>query len=318
MRMKFAIGMTLLAASTATGAFAQATTPPPAPRARAAATVTTNGSYLGIGVQDIEPDRAKALNLKEVRGVEVTSVANDSPASKAGMKDGDVVLEFNGQPVEGGEQLSRFVRETPIGRQVKLGVWRNGAMQTVTATIEARKGVVIANGDGWTVMPEIRIPNMPSPPMPNMPPMPPNMDLPGFMSTWQSGMLGIMGESMNQQEQLAEFFGVKDGVLVKSVNKGSAAEKAGIKAGDVIVKIEDQHVGTTREITSALRSLRSKKTVNVTVVRNKKEMTLPVTLEASIPGTAVRAMLMPGNVMVVGPMNIEPMVIRMPLSHKMI
>ena len=144
MRMKFAIGMTLLAASTATGAFAQATTPRPAPRARAAATVTTNGSYLGIGVQDIEPDRAKALNLKEVRGVEVTSVANDSPASKAGMKDGDVVLEFNGQPVEGGEQLSRLVRETPVGRQVKLGVWRNGAMQTVTATIEARKGVVIA------------------------------------------------------------------------------------------------------------------------------------------------------------------------------
>jgi serine protease Do len=307
MRMKLAIGITLLAASTATGAFAQAT-PRTAPHARAAATVTTNASYLGIGVQDIDADRAKTLNLKEVRGVEVTSIATDSPAAKAGVKEGDVVMEFNGQPVEGGEQLSRLVRETPVGRQVKLGLWRSGAMQTVTATVEPRKGVVIS-GDNWTVVPEIRIPNMPPTPMPAMPP---GVDLPGFMSTWQSGMLGIMGESMSQQEQLAEFFGVKEGVLVKSVNKNSAAEKAGIKAGDVIVKIEDERVGSTREITNALRSLRSKKNINITVVRNKKEMTLPVTLEAAAPSSAVRAMLAPGT------MVVEPMVIQFPSSHKII
>jgi len=299
MTLKFAIGMTILAAGTATGAFAQASART-APRAHAAATVSTNSSYLGIGVQEIDADRAKTLKLKDVRGAEVTSVADDSPAAKAGVKDGDVILEFNGQPVEGGEQLSRLVRETPVGRQVKLGIWRNGAMQTVSATVEARKGVVIASGDGWTVMPEIRIPNVPPTPMPAMPP---GMDFPGFMTTWQSGMLGIVGESMSQQEQLAEFFGVKEGVLVKSVNKNSAAEKAGIKAGDVIIKVEDEHVGSTREITSALRSLRSKKTVNVTVVRNKKEMTLPVTLEAVTPGAAVRAG------MLVVPGQLEPMTI---------
>jgi serine protease Do len=272
MRTKLAIALTVMVASmTASGAFAQASTRA-TPRARAAASVN-NSPYLGIGVQDIDADRAKALNLREVRGVEVTSVANESPAAKAGIKDGDVILEFNGQPVEGGEQLARFVRETPVGRQVKIGISRNGAVQTVTATVEARKSVMIP-GDGTWTMPEVRVPNVP------MPPMPP-MEIPNFYSMYQSPVLGIMGEALGQQQQLAEFFGVQDGVLVKAVTHNSAAEKAGIKAGDVIVKIDDTKVSTSREISSALRAARSKKTINITVVRNKKELTLPVTLEAS-------------------------------------
>src|SRR5689334_25024397 len=99
MTLKFAIGMTILAAGTATIAFAQASART-APRARAAATVSTNSSYLGIGVQEIDADRAKALKLKDVRGAEVTSVAEESPAAKAGVKDGEVIMEFNGLPVE--------------------------------------------------------------------------------------------------------------------------------------------------------------------------------------------------------------------------
>ena len=71
--------------------------------------------YLGIGVQDVDSERAKALKLNEDRGVEVTSVMADSPAAKAGLKEGDVVLEFNGEKVQGGEQLTRLVRETPVG-----------------------------------------------------------------------------------------------------------------------------------------------------------------------------------------------------------
>jgi serine protease Do len=83
---------------------------------------------------------------------------------------------------------------------------------------------------------------------------------------------------------------VKDGVLVKSVTHNSAAEKAGIKAGDVILKIDDQPVSTTQNISKALRDARPKKTVNVIVMRQKKETTLSVTIEtASIPGMPVRA-----------------------------
>jgi serine protease Do len=104
----------------------------------------------------------------------------------------------------------------------------------------------------------------------------------------QNPMLGIEGESLSQQEQLAEFFGVQDGVLVRSVRKGSAAEKAGLKAGDVITKVDDTKVGSTGEITRALRALKSKKTFNLTITRNKKEMPLPVTIETA-SGNSVRA-----------------------------
>jgi serine protease Do len=265
-------------------------TPPPAPRARSAASIGSNSAYLGIGVRDVDSERAKELNLKEVRGAEVTSVTEESPAAKAGLKEGDVVLDFNGQAVEGGEQLSRMIRETPVGRQVKLGVWRSGSMVTLNPTIEARRGMRY-DGYSWVQpMPEVRIPEIVIPPMPPM-------DFPNnFTMTYNSPMLGIMGESLDRQEQFAEFLGVKNGVLVKSVSKNSTAEKAGIKAGDVIVKVDEMSVSSTRDITNALRNIRGKKTVTMTVVRNKHEMPLTVTIEtaANMPA-AVRAGVLVGT-----------------------
>jgi serine protease Do len=254
--------------------------------------------YLGIGVRDIDPDSAKKFNLKEVRGTEVTSVTADSPAAKAGVSIGDVILQFNGQNIEGGEQLSRMVRETPVGRQVHLGVWRNGALQTLAATVEASKGPQVFafsnNGPWQTINPDemrqmqeqLRGFNMPD--MSGMPGM--GMGMPS-----NAPMLGIVGEALAQERQLAEFFGVESGVLVRSVNRGSAAEKAGIKAGDVVLKVDDSHVGTSRDITMALRHARGKKTVGVVVMRNHKEMNITVTIENSATGdigSPVRALLL--------------------------
>jgi serine protease Do len=218
-------------------------------------------SYLGIGVADITAERAKALNLKEVRGAEVTNVAVEGPASKAGIKQGDVLLEYDGAAVEGMEQLTRLVRETPVGRQVEISVWRNGAAQTLTVTIEGRKGTVI--------------------PYPGTPPFfpSPGIEIPRFDISWRNPVLGIEGESLDSQEQLAEFFGVRNGLLVKVVVENSAAGKAGIKAGDVVVKLGDSPVSTLEEVTRALRALGSVKTFTVTVVRNRKEITLTVTRE---------------------------------------
>jgi serine protease Do len=80
---------------------------------------------------------------------------------------------------------------------------------------------------------------------------------------------------------------VKQGVLVRSVGKESAAEKAGVKAGDVIVKVEETKVGSPREVTSAVRSARSSsKTVNLSIVRDKKEMALKVAFEDEQPAAA--------------------------------
>jgi serine protease Do len=229
-----------------------------------------DSSYLGIGVQDVDSDRAKALKLKDERGAEITSVDPDTPAFKAGIKPGDVVLEYNGTPVQGTDQLQRMVQETPAGRSVKLVVWRNGAPLTLTATVGQRKGL-------WMETPGGDI-NVVMAPMPPMPPMPP-LSMPRIITIMPSGLLGIEGEPLNQEPQFAEFMGVKDGVLVKAVNRNSAAERAGIKAGDVIVKIDDTHVSTSGDITSTLRTARGKRTFTVTVVRSKKEMPVPVTIE---------------------------------------
>ena len=78
------------------------------------------GTYLGVNLAEIDANRAKELKLKEDYGVEITRVEENSPAEKAGVKAGDVVLEYNGQRVEGMEQFGRMVRETPPGREVKL------------------------------------------------------------------------------------------------------------------------------------------------------------------------------------------------------
>ena len=277
--MKTSLGIVLAAAASlvSSTAFAQVLTP----RGRAAqgyVVEKASGGYLGIGGLDISPERAKALNLKEERGVEVSSLAADGPASKAGIKEGDVVLEFNGQPVQGTAQFQRLVRETPVGRQVKIAVWRSGAAQTITATVgENRQTTVIAPGDGsWNFS------------MPEIPAMP-NIEIPRFQMSLQNPMLGIVGESLGQEDQLADFFGVQDGVLVRSVKKGSAAEKAGIKAGDVITKVDDSKVTSSTEITRVLRGLKSRKTFGVTVVRNRKEMPLTVTMEST--GSSIRAAL---------------------------
>ena len=222
----------------------------------------TGGTYLGVNLCEVPSDRARELKLKEAYGVEITRVEEGSPAEKAGLKSGDVVLEYNGQRVEGMEQFGRLVRETPPAREVKLMISRNGATQTVTATVQTRKLKNLA-----TVMPNLDI-NMPEIRIPDMPQM---------FTTWRSPMLGVEAESLGSQ--LAAYFGVKDGVLVRSVAKDTAAEKAGIKAGDVITKVDGSTVTTPNELVSALHSASSKKSFPIDLVRDRHETSVTVTIE---------------------------------------
>jgi serine protease Do len=250
--------------------------PAPPARATGAAQVFSlgSGSYLGVGVAEVGAERVKALKLKEERGVEITKVDEDSPALKAGLKAGDVVLDYNGQRIEGTEQFVRMVKETPEGRQVRLLISRDGNTQTLTATIAVRKGFgPFASGPGIDEerlraqldKTQMALRNFQMPDTPQV-----------FMGV-RSGGLGIEAESITAQ--LAEYFGVKDGVLVRSVVKDSAAAKAGMKAGDVITKVDDTSVSQPQEITRALRTLRTKKTFPVVVTRNHKDVSLSVTLE---------------------------------------
>jgi serine protease Do len=227
----------------------------------------SGGSFLGVHATDVDSARARELKLKEEHGVEITRIEPGSPAEKAGILVNDVVLEFGGQRVEGTEQFVRVVRETPAGRQVKIGLWRNGGLQSVTATIGRRKTKTpkellesLSSGREMPQLPQVWIP-----------------DIPRAFTTWKSSMLGLEAEGI--EGQLAQFFGVEEGVLVRSVADGSAAEKAGIKAGDVIVKVYGKQVDSPRAVSSEMRALRPRRTFPLGIVREKREISLSVTLE---------------------------------------
>lgn len=231
--------------------------------------------YLGIGVKEILAERARELKLKEEAGVDVTRVDSNSSAEKAGLKAGDAVLEYQRTRVEGAEQFGRFVRETPVGRQVKLKIVRAGANQTLLASIgERQSGVMgLSQKDRERMEQEMsrvreNIKNLPEIRMPA---------IPHVVMGWRSGMLGIDGEAV--EEQLAEFFGVKEGVLVRSVAEDMPAAKAGLRAGDVIVRIDESRVRSPRDITSAIRAAKNEKLVMVTLFRQKAEMSFDVQLE---------------------------------------
>src|SRR5438034_9771758 len=103
------------------------------------------GSYLGVDTDDITADRVGPLHLKEERGVEVTMVDQDAPAAKAGLKEHDVILSINDQPVESVEQLRRLIREIPAGRTVTVGISRDGQPMNVKAELAERNKMMGTN-----------------------------------------------------------------------------------------------------------------------------------------------------------------------------
>ena len=238
------------------------------------------GAYLGVDTRDITPDRLTDLKLKEEQGVEVTLVDQDAPAGKAGLKEHDVILNLNGSQVESVEQLRRMIREIPPGRLVTLGISRDGQPMTLKAQLADRKktfGLGMSNGKAFT----FAMPAMPAiPAIPAVPAIPaiPEMDVPvSIVVVHSSARSGLMVENLTPQ--LGDFFGAKNGqgVLVRSVEKGSRAEKAGFRAGDVIVKVNGESISDSGDFTHAMHGRKSS-TLEVSIIREKREQTLTLAL----------------------------------------
>jgi serine protease Do len=274
--MRFLITVLCLLAGTA---FAQTSAPQHAHSATLQR-IATRG-YLGVGVVELTDERVKALRLKDDQGVEVKRVDQNSPAAKAGLKENDVILEVNGKGVEGNEQFRDLIGDVAPGTKVSLTIWRNDAKQTVSATLDSRP--VNLNEFG---PPDF--PNGAVPPMPPMPAVPFNGGNPFPTIPDNSPTVGFVGEELNGQ--IAEFFGVKEGVLVRSVSPRTPAERAGLKAGDVVVKVNGTPVTTPREITGLVRASR-RKAISFTVVRNKKEISLNVEIAEDRSASAEREVL---------------------------
>jgi serine protease Do len=230
----------------------------PAPRGAWDLALEGPGSSIGVTVRD-QSDGA---------GVLIESVREGTPATRAGLQKGDVIVEFDGERVRSARQFSRLVAESPSGRSVKLGAVRDGQRVNVDITPDTRADTW-AFGDDLARLNDLKV---------DIPPIP-KIAVPGFeFKTWtHPGRLGVQIDTLTPQ--LATYFGVKRGALVTNVDEGSAAEKAGLKAGDVITAIDGRTVEDSGDIQRALRDTEDGAEVSIAIVRDRKEQTLKAKLE---------------------------------------
>ena len=241
---------------------------------------STSQGYLGVDLADVDQEKAQALKLKEVRGAVITLIDHDAPAGQIGLKVNDVVLQLNGQAVEGAEQLRRMLREIPAGRKVSLEISRDGNLQTLAVQLVDRRVMehdvwnkigsgndVFAQGSGMGILAGGGDASLPG-----------GFHMPFFGSSLN---VGALVEPLTSQ--MAEYLGVPSGLMVKQVARKSEAAAAGLKAFDVILKVGTDTISTSADWDRALRSNQGKP-VQVTILRDKKQQTLTLQVDSKHRG----------------------------------
>jgi S1-C subfamily serine protease len=242
--------------------------------------LASSQGYLGVEIVDVDNDKAQALKLKEVRGAVITLIDHDAPAGQIGLKVNDVVLQLNGQNVEGAEQLRRMLKEIPAGRKVSIEISRDGNIQTIAVQLAERKTL---EHDVWDKIGSADV----SAPVPGMgilaggvgdAPLSGGFHLPFFGSTLK---VGALVEPLTSQ--MAEYLGVSGGLMVKQVTRKSEAASAGFRAFDVILKVGPESITTSADWERALHTNEGK-TVAVTILRDKKQQTLTLQVDSKRRG----------------------------------
>lgn len=234
------------------------------------------GAFLGIQMKDLDDEAAERLGVAGRGGVEIQSVFDGTPAAEAGLQVGDVLLAFDGERVRSSAHLARLVSETAVGRTVRLDVQRGRAELTLEAELEERE------------VPSF-FPRVPAPPaVPDVPfavpapaPGAPDAARELFFGALRrpAWRIGLVGEDLSGQ--LAQFFDVDQGagVLVKEVVPGSAAEAAGLRAGDVVVGLDDERIETLADLRALLADDERDAAAALVIVRKGRERSLPVEME---------------------------------------
>lgn len=237
--------------------------------------------YLGVSLLDLDADAVARLHLKDTRGAMIATIDRDAPAASAGLRARDVIVEVGGQRIDSVEALRRKLRETSAGSTITLRISRDGQEQAVTvqlgdqAAIAARAweqhfsapGIDNAADAGDATAPAAADPGFvaPSGHGPGS----------GFLGRFSLNTSYTGAEIDPLSTQLADFFGVHDGagLLVRSVNENSPASAAGLKAGDVILRVNNQLVVSREDWTKQLHANRGRP-VQLSVMRNRREQTM--------------------------------------------
>lgn len=236
--------------------------------------------YLGVDVRDVTEDQLSALKLKDARGAEVVLVDHDAPAGKAGLREHDVVLQMNGQAIEGQDQLRKMLHDSAPGKTVQLVISREGQQFTVTTQMANREEVERLAWEQHLTVPEPQTSPSDSTDTGFSPSA--TASTPRAGNSFIGSMLmspsytGAMLEKMSTQ--LADYFGVSSGagLLVRSVEPNSPAAIAGMRAGDVVVRADSHPVTSTGDWARALKGSHGKP-LSIVVLRDKKEQILTLT-----------------------------------------
>ena len=277
LRSRSALGATALVL----GSLVVGVTPAPAqgtvgPSGFDVLTLRGPGSSIGVEITELDAAIAKASAVEN--GVVIAKVRPDTPAARAGLQSGDIVVEFDGEAVRSALQFRRLVEETRPGREVKVSVVRNRTRQSLPITPELTAAGAAPPLANLPVIRELRVPPQ---------------ELRDLKAAPFGFALGQTGTTGGQQHlgvsviplgpQLAEYFGAKQGVLVTGVNADTPASRAGIKAGDVLVEVAARPVTSAADVNDALRPTLAGGNVDIKLLRDRKELMLKVTLPASAP-----------------------------------
>jgi serine protease Do len=203
--------------------------------------------YLGVYPQELDADMRKSLGLKGAYGVLIADVIPDTPAQKAGLRSGDVILIFDGHKVKNVEEFRERVAATPPGKTVAMKIWRGGKETSLRAKLEELPEETLAS----------------SRPTPQA----------------QKAPFGLAVRSLSSAER--EYYNLSAGVLVEEVESRSAAERAGIKPGDVILAIDGRTVKNSDEFKKIAGEIKSsaKEVVLVQIYRQGRRFFVTLYLE---------------------------------------
>jgi C-terminal processing protease CtpA/Prc len=246
------------------------------------------GGYLGVQLEDLDKDDVSRLKLDGERGALLSEVVEGGPAAQAGLREGDVVVRFQGESIHSAAQLARLVSETPAGRAVTVEVSRDGAIQKSSVSLGERKR------RAWSLPDfdfDIEVPKPPDAPVPPEAPQTPELPMAHFKDLLGEGFdFGDWGRAPHRlgigyqeiSDQLARYFKLPGdgGVLVSHVEQDGPAAKAGLMAGDVILEFAGNAIQNGRDLRSAVRDAEPGQDVTVKVQRDGKPIELKVTLAA--------------------------------------
>jgi serine protease Do len=224
----------------------------------------SKGVWLGVYIQDITTDIKEAMDLKSKRGVLIRDVVEDSPAEEAGIKQEDVIIEFEGKKVKDSSNLTRLIRSSSPGGEVKLKILRDGKEKIITVTLGKRPMNEFFyeyefepfSGEAKRTKPYTY-----------------------SFSFFSGSRIGVKVQDLT--EQLGNYFGVGDGegALITEVEKNMPAERAGLKAGDVIVEVDGEEIDDTEDLMDIISDKEEGDKVKIKVIRNRTTKSFEVGVE---------------------------------------